>query len=155
LNEVDHVGLQRDRDQLWAEAAVRENQGESIALDRDLWDVAADQQAERTTDNPYFDVLQEELPDAQDVRIPSTTVYKLLDVKPMSRHDGIGESVRNAMETLGFTTNNRIKNKDGTKVRGFTRGTGEKLVTTEVGAGGRYTARVEPGIHAEIDENED
>ena len=44
--------LRRDRDQLWAEAAVREAQGESIRLDPKLWKDAADEQKERTVEEP-------------------------------------------------------------------------------------------------------
>ena len=41
IQTFDLDALRRDRDQLWAEAAARETQGESIRLARELWPEAA------------------------------------------------------------------------------------------------------------------
>ena len=49
--------LERDRDQLWAEAAAREASGASIRLPERLWPLAAEQQEQRVVDNPFVSVL--------------------------------------------------------------------------------------------------
>jgi hypothetical protein len=54
----DLAWFQANRDQLWAEAAHYEAQGESITLPESLWEAAAEVQASREIPNPFFDHLQ-------------------------------------------------------------------------------------------------
>lgn len=54
---IDLVGLRADRDQLWAEASLLEQQGESLVLPQDLWDFAAVEQQERVEDDPWLEKL--------------------------------------------------------------------------------------------------
>lgn len=54
---VDLVALQRDRDQLWAEAENLEAEGASIVLPQELWAVAATEQEERLEDDPWQEKL--------------------------------------------------------------------------------------------------
>jgi len=54
---IDLEALRRDRDQLWAEAANREAQGESIALPQELWAIAAIEQVERLEEDPWLEKL--------------------------------------------------------------------------------------------------
>lgn len=49
----DLAGLERDRDQLWAEAAAAETAGESIRLAEELWPAAAAEQERRRAVDPY------------------------------------------------------------------------------------------------------
>jgi hypothetical protein len=56
---IDIEALQRDRDQLWAEAAERERERVSIVLDRGLWDPARIEQEAREEADPWDDVLSE------------------------------------------------------------------------------------------------
>lgn len=51
--KFDLAALERDRDQLWAEAAVAEAAGESIRLDASLWAAAAAEQDARRSVDPY------------------------------------------------------------------------------------------------------
>jgi len=55
--QIDLEGLRRDRDQLWAEAAAREAEGEAIRLPNELWEAAAAEQAARITRDPWLDRL--------------------------------------------------------------------------------------------------
>lgn len=50
---IDIEGLRADRDQLWAEAVMREAKGESIVLDESLWQDAREEQEERRTKDPW------------------------------------------------------------------------------------------------------
>ena len=56
---VDVARIATDRDQLWAEAAAREATGESIVLPEMLWPLAAERQAEQTTEDPWVDALRD------------------------------------------------------------------------------------------------
>ncbi|MFA7460160.1 MAG: VapE domain-containing protein [Trueperaceae bacterium] len=56
---LDLEALVADRDQLWAEAAVREVQGESLFLPQELWAEAAAEQSDRVTEDPWADVLRD------------------------------------------------------------------------------------------------
>jgi predicted P-loop ATPase len=53
--------LKRDRDQLWAEAAAREAEGESIRLDPALWSDAEREQEKRLARDPWQDLLEQKL----------------------------------------------------------------------------------------------
>ena len=54
IKSFDLQQLERDRDQLWAEAAYREATGASIRLPEELWPAAALEQDERVTENPFI-----------------------------------------------------------------------------------------------------
>ena len=56
-SHIDKEALRADRDQLWAEAAHREAQGESIVLDQMLWEDAREQQQERRSKDPWENQL--------------------------------------------------------------------------------------------------
>jgi Virulence-associated protein E len=55
--EIDIEALKRDRDQLWAEAALREQEGTSIVLRRELWNAARVEQEAREEHDPWDDIL--------------------------------------------------------------------------------------------------
>ena len=61
IKKCDIAALKRDVDQLWAEAAHREAAGSSIRLDPSLWAAAGIEQEERTTSEPYFDILHDQI----------------------------------------------------------------------------------------------
>jgi predicted P-loop ATPase len=54
----DVAGLTRDKDQLWAEASVREAEGESIRLHESLWTDAAKAQEARRAGDPWEAILE-------------------------------------------------------------------------------------------------
>jgi putative DNA primase/helicase len=56
---IDTAGLQRDRDQLWAEAAHDEATGEAITLPHELWGEATQAQDKRREHDPWDDILAE------------------------------------------------------------------------------------------------
>jgi predicted P-loop ATPase len=59
LKMIDLDKLQKDRLQLWGEAAHHESEGESLVLDEKLWGDAAAMQEERRVKDPWEDVLAE------------------------------------------------------------------------------------------------
>jgi hypothetical protein len=59
VDRCDVEAIVRDRDQLWAEAAVREASGASIRLPEELWAAAGDEQDARRAVDPFEDLLEE------------------------------------------------------------------------------------------------
>ena len=57
VQRFDVSGLRRDRDQLWAEASMRERAGESIRLDQGLWEAAEREQKRREIIDPWEERL--------------------------------------------------------------------------------------------------
>ncbi|MGE0750817.1 MAG: VapE domain-containing protein [Variibacter sp.] len=101
IQQFDLDALRRDRDQLWAEAAQREAQGIGIRLDPKLWTAAAEQQAQRLTQDPYVDTLQIALGDYEG-KISAAGVWEILDVKPGNRTQDQNNRLGQAMSTLGW-----------------------------------------------------
>ena len=115
--------LASDRDQLWAEAAEREAKGESIRLAEVLWPAAAEQQEDRTTQDPYYELLHHELDEYVNARISSKAVWTILDVKgnvTQTHNRRMGA----AMRKLGWRRPNKGKNViiDRKSVLGFVKG---------------------------------
>jgi len=54
---IDLEALRRDRDQLWAEAAVHEARGDSVALPERLWKVAGEEQDRRREGDDWFELI--------------------------------------------------------------------------------------------------
>lgn len=58
---IDLDALARDRDQLWAEAAMMESRGDAIRLDPSLYGAAKAEQDARLADDPWVEILAEYL----------------------------------------------------------------------------------------------
>jgi predicted P-loop ATPase len=56
---IDIEALKRDRDQLFAEAVILDDDGTSIVLPQNLWDAAAAEQEQRREADPWEDVLRD------------------------------------------------------------------------------------------------
>ncbi|MEO1563039.1 MAG: virulence-associated E family protein [Pseudomonadota bacterium] len=78
--KIDLEGLKRDRDQLWAEAAHREAQGESIQLDPSLYHLATGEQFKRQQENPMEEVFNAKFGGFKG-RFPIGEIYDLLGVQ--------------------------------------------------------------------------
>jgi hypothetical protein len=130
--------LRRDRDQIWAEAAIREGKGESILLDKKLWPLAAELQEGRRVRNPWEDVLIERAPDAafvvrgkngeaRELRISSAKVLELLDIPIREQgNSDLSRKVATIMLKIGWKRHDsRLvwigEKENGKRVRGFFR----------------------------------
>jgi hypothetical protein len=98
---VDIEGLRRDRDQLWAEAAVREAKGESIRLAPEHWPAVVAEQAKRLHDNPFLDALAAAIQDRDGILFVDDA-YALLGIQPTQRTQEQAEKLGEAMRELGF-----------------------------------------------------
>jgi hypothetical protein len=113
VERFDTVSLRRDRDQLWAEAAAREAAGESIRLDPDLWATAAEEQEQRRAIDPWEDVLEPVLADAEEVSVEE--IWSTLGVQASARNNRDAERVTHIMQNRGFYKTRR--RKDGHPLR--------------------------------------
>jgi len=74
IGKVNLAALARDRDQLWAEAATREAEGESISLPERLWGAAGEEQDRRREGDEWLE------PIAQYLAAKKATDVTVLDV---------------------------------------------------------------------------
>jgi hypothetical protein len=99
--------IRKYRDQLWAEACVREAAGESIRLHENLWPDAAVQQERRREIDPWEDILRSAMlqiaPSSDGKRRVATTIlWDLLGIQ-VDRRDRSGAlRISDIMQRLGF-----------------------------------------------------
>lgn len=117
---VDIKGIKRDRDQLWAEAVVRESEpGSSIRLPEELWAAASEAQSERVESDPWEEALAE-LSGWKDKAVRSGTLLKFLGVD-------VGKQTRAEKTKLGIIltpwgfTSKALRFK-GVRIRHFVKG---------------------------------
>ena len=102
-----------DRDQLWAEAAHYEAKGESLALPKELWAVAAEGQQERMIIEPWEEILSEFL-DGRTNFVTNEEIYGRLAIASERRNGNIGQKVNAILTRLGFErTRRRVGGEDG------------------------------------------
>ncbi|HZV03633.1 MAG TPA: VapE domain-containing protein [Gemmataceae bacterium] len=127
VKQFDLERLAQDRDQLWAEAAAREASGASVRLPKELWAAAAEEQAKRTTADPFYELLQNMIGHIEAGKIAAEEVWTILDMRGGQREQSHNERMGRAMRALGWTRNSagtvRIRGK---LVAGFVRGDPEK-----------------------------
>lgn len=97
----DLAALERDRDQLWAEACVREQAGESIRLAPELYDAAALEQAEREAEDPFFILLQRCLGSCGG-KIRAIDCWKIVGVEPGQATQDQNSRLGSAIRKLGW-----------------------------------------------------
>lgn len=135
VGEIDLEGLRRDRDQLFAEAAVLERTTHDLTLPRGLWERAAQVQAEREEPDPWEEILIDRLTEPQTAvelqpggdggrvkKIATREVLRLLgfaneDIKNFSHVHG--RRVIRTMRRLGWNGPKEIK-MGGVSRKGYT-----------------------------------
>ncbi len=123
----DVAAIRRDRDQLWAEASLREAAGAKIRLDESLWRAAEEAQTDRMVEDPIFDRLSDLIGGDAPARIAGSTVWDLLGKVQGHGHQEDNARVGDAMRRLGFV---RTKVRTGlpNPVNGYERGKGGVLL---------------------------
>jgi predicted P-loop ATPase len=113
VDEIDLKALERDRVQLWAEAAVREAASESIEVPEPLWGVAAKVQDDRLVTDPWDDELADiETKGASyiqwasdEARIRSRDIMNkadLLNIPPERQTQALSKRLGHVMRKLGW-----------------------------------------------------
>jgi predicted P-loop ATPase len=118
--KIDLAALERDRDQLWAEAVSREQAGASIRLASTLWDAAAEQQTARTVQDPWHELLADVLGDLKG-KLAAADVWRIVGVDPGHRSQEHNARLGQAMKDLEFE--HKPLNIDGKKQQAYARGT--------------------------------
>lgn len=116
--------LARDRDQLWAEAAHYEAQGESLFLPEELWPAASAEQEARVEDDPWFDVLREVegYRYGEFVRISTEDLLtEKLQILPDRQQQFHTKRLAGIMRKLGWDGPKNIRLEEGKVVRGYER----------------------------------
>jgi hypothetical protein len=121
VQRFDLAALAKDRDQLWAEAAVREARGESIRLPEEYWEAAAIAQERRQQDDPWLDILRDafDTADPPSDRILLQEVWTILGIFPDHQTESGRDRIDACMRRLGFEQKKArgSKGEDKTAVR--------------------------------------
>ncbi|HVL69271.1 MAG TPA: VapE domain-containing protein [Vicinamibacterales bacterium] len=107
----DLPALRRDRDQLWAEAVVRERRDESIRLPEELWAAAAREQEKRQIVDPWEERLIERtnVEDPEVNAVESDLIWEVLDSLHVNqRNPQHAQRVSKTMQRLGFVAKKRV-----------------------------------------------
>lgn len=129
IKKFDVPAIIRDRDQLWAEAAIRERANESIRLHEAMWSVAAKEQDKRRTEDPWEGPILSminSLPAGRQ-RLTPEDVWSVLNMPLERRDERAAERVGNILQHAGFR---RMSVR--TKTDGVTRGWGRDQQKTMV-----------------------
>lgn len=121
----DAAAIARDGDQLWAEAAAAEAEGESIRLDRMLWPRARKLQEEQAVD-PWLYTIEEVLGNMTG-RIATASLFEILMLPEGVKRPDMCSRLASCMRKLGWDNNQGKVIKIGGRVcRGYLRGTGNE-----------------------------
>jgi Virulence-associated protein E len=121
----DAAAIARDRDQLWAEAAAAEAEGESIRLDRKLWPRTTKLQEEQAVD-PWLYTIEEVLGNMTG-RIATASLFEILMLPQGVKRPDMSSRLASCMRELGWDNNQGKVIKIGGRVcRGYLRGTGNE-----------------------------
>ena len=99
---IDLDGIRTMRDQLWAEAAVREAEGEPIELPREMWSLANAEQEQRRLIHPIETRLIELLDGVEVGFIPNKEVRRALHFKVDRMETRQQKLADEAMQRLGW-----------------------------------------------------
>ena len=102
VGKVAVKSLRRDRDQLWAEAAYREAQGESIRLDPRFWGSAAREQEKREVEDPWLPLLSELLGEYESGKIRTEDVWDIVGLQSGHRKQEHNDRLGDVMRKLGW-----------------------------------------------------
>jgi hypothetical protein len=125
----DAAAIARDRDQLWAEAAAAEAEGESIRLDRKLWPRARKAHDEHKAVDPWLYTIEKVLGNMTG-RISTASVFEILMLPEGVKRPDMGSRLASCMRELGWDNNQGKVIKIGGRVcRGYLRGKGNERRT--------------------------
>ena len=115
--------IERDRDQLWAEAAHCEALGESLNLREEMWPLAQVEQEARVEEDPWLDVLSRQEGERHGNLLRVFTedlLTRILQIQPDQQHQGHSKRLSRVMHKLGWEGPKRIRQGDKV-VRGYER----------------------------------
>lgn len=120
IREFDLAALARDRDQLWAEAAVREGNGASIRLPQELWAAAGEQQEARRQVDPWEEMLDDQIDFEQEALLVEDLWSALGDAARL-RKNSDAERLSRICQRRGFDRKKKVDvvyRRDGQEEKG-------------------------------------
>jgi len=100
---VDLAALARDRDQLWAEANLREAAGEETFVTPDVYDLFVQAQDKYSEADPWVEVIEEFIKTGDHKgKIPVTVLWKLVGVDSSRMRTSDAARMTSLMYKLGF-----------------------------------------------------
>lgn len=107
VQRFDVEGVARDRDQLWAEARVREAAGESIRLSEELWSAAGEHQERRREVDAWEECLLDAVSSLEPassggVRVATNALWETLDIEASRRDRQGARRISEIMQRFGF-----------------------------------------------------
>jgi predicted P-loop ATPase len=127
VGQIDVAGIDRDRDQLWAEARAAHAAGETIRLAEKLWGDAEEEQEEHALEDPWEYTIAEKLGNIEG-RIPTGELFKLLKIPEGVKRPEMGGRLAAIMRRLGWVSstnkkkNTAIRFANGVVGRGWIKG---------------------------------
>jgi predicted P-loop ATPase len=124
--EIDLDGLARDRDQIWAEAAMMETRGDTIRLHPDLYEAAKAEQAARLADEPWVEILSDYLEHYVQTRSPPRATSnellgeeQALNLPPEKRTQTTMKKLKATMALIPHWTYKPSVRTNGVKTAGY------------------------------------
>lgn len=148
VQRFDVDGILRDRDQLWAEAVVREAQGESIRLPEELWGSAGEHQEKRREVDAWEEVLSgclENIEPSSSGRqqVTADALWSAIGILPDRRDRGGAKRISEIMQRFGFERTNVYS--EGKVVTGYVRNLSSKEVAEKKSDAGLVGGVVQTG----------
>lgn len=144
--EIDVDGIIAERDQIWAEALVRVNAGESIRLDRSLWPAAAEAQDQHTVKSSLAEMLVRKLGDVEG-KITNLSLWCLVGEMDEKRRQG-RKDLHPAMTELEWKPTSFKLGR--ANVRGWQKGASENVLPVYQWPGsGQYSLKEPPPLYEE------
>jgi len=112
------AAITQDRDQLWAEAAAYEAQGEAITLPKALWQAASEVQSTCMVIDPWAERLSEHLDGRKPGFIPSTEIFDVLFIPTEKRTGVIAQRIAGILGQMGYRHTQR-RNDAGKRPHGY------------------------------------
>jgi hypothetical protein len=97
----DIMALERDLDQLWAEAVAIEATGESIRLDEKYWKLAQAEQEKRLLPDPWAEALSAAIGNLQGVFL-GDDLWRVCGIEKVEEKERHGQAFNNAVTKLGL-----------------------------------------------------
>lgn len=129
VQQFNVEALKRDRDQLWAEAAAREADGESIRLDPSLYADAAIEQSDREVIDPFEILLKDAFGD-ETGRVWMLDLWKIVGIEPGDATQDQNRRLGSVMQKLGWARSRR--RADGDRQYCYLKGGDETPLTVEM-----------------------
>ncbi len=130
VKRFDLDALRRDRDQIWAEAAHAEAQGESIRLDAGLWGDAALEQEGREITDP-FEILLRNAFAEETGRVWMLDLWRIVNVEPGDATQDQNRRLGSTMQKLGWERTRRRCGEEG-RVYCYQKGDDDTQLTIDI-----------------------